>query len=195
MAPSVEWNTHLRHNFSQNLFREIPVHKVSFLYSEFNSFHIVLREFSHLLIIPPNVWEDSRSKIFQCKYVQSFNAGWYLSLRTEKSPYEYLYFGKLYPKHHSTPEPLYDPKIISSFSRQAWNITRIANAVPCHSYIFEEYKKIVNSRICWNIPSLLWLSISYNQIWVGGQGALRHILNIIVIQYSNCYAWRLRADT
>ena len=40
------------------------------------SYFSKLREFFfHLLIIPPNVGEDSRSRIFQCKYVQSFNAG------------------------------------------------------------------------------------------------------------------------
>ena len=87
------WNgTHTSNTTSPTLFgHTLELNNTSKI-SKKLFFHPGWRRFFHLWVISPNVWEDSRSKNFQCKYGQSFNVGWYLSPHWEVSSWIFIFW-------------------------------------------------------------------------------------------------------
>ena len=111
MAPSVEWDTHLHYNFSSTFWTQSQtercleslftsqVHRLTWLTTLMDAIYSTFFlnkhcfQFYHLLIIPPSpVLRRFSLWICWCKYVQSFNAGWYLSLHWEVSLWIFIFW-------------------------------------------------------------------------------------------------------
>ena len=184
MAPSVEWHTHLQHNFSEHFFDKLSDRIIPSKYAHctakiifgqkfkcqnpFKSALTIFR-FGEISFLSDWNWKYTQKRAMKIEFPsKTCTQIWKLvNISSVHSQYpSVMRIWWIWAKMGFDPQPSITPSSRMTMS-PFFTVSNIWKT---------------NFGTPGNILHLLWLSISYNQIWVGSQAALRHLLNIIVIQ-------------